>query len=409
MENEIISKVKSVASIKEVIEDFIPLKRSGSNYVCCCPFHEEKTPSFYVNVKKNTFTCYGADHSHGDVFTFIQLYKKCSFTEAVKYLADRYGIETTPVRKSYTEEERSAFRARKRMLYTAHFMADSFSRCLYGASGSEALEYLKFKRQFNDESIKEFSLGFSSNCNFNHCKEAREHGYGKKDLQNIRVIRDDKDGKSVDVFSGRVVFPIQNEDGDIVAFAGRSFQNNLKNNTAKYINSATSDIYSKSSTLYGLYQAKEAIVREKNVIVVEGYCDVISMHQKGIKNVVASCGTAFTQEHAKLLRRFLPSTDGKRTVTLMFDGDKAGCEANIKAGKTLLSLGFDVNVIPLPSTKDADDFARENSIDAINEYMERNTIPFLRFFANVLKNSVSDDKSEKNAILNDILEILEKL
>lgn len=416
MEKEIIDRIKSAAQITEVVQKYVDIHRKGSSYIGLCPFHDDKKPSFSVSPQKNICHCFSCGQG-GDPVKFIELIEKTDYIGALTKLAEFYGIDTnSSYRPELTDGELAALKHRKRMHYTLDWLTQSFIDVLHSEKyGTEAMAYLKEKRGFTDEMIKTYRLGFSSTLNFYHVMNARDAQYGAKDLDDIKAIKvDPKSGKNIDFFTGRAIFPIENEKGEVVAFAGRS----IDNQEPKYLNSANHELFNKSSILYGLPQAKQAIQEQKNVFIVEGYCDVVSLHQKGVKNVVGTCGTALNDDqHVKLLRRFVPVNDltGQRTVTLMLDGDNAGLSGNIMAGKILLKAGFDVRIVKLPSDcKDPDDLCKTRTAQEVQEYITSNTQLFLKFYANYIKETFfadadADADKDRVEVLESILKILEKL
>lgn len=412
MEKEIEEKILATAEICDVVSKYVDLKRIGRNYKCLCPFHDDHHPSMDVIPSKNFCYCHVCNKG-GNPVNFIKAIENTDYIGALNKLAEFYNIDTKSYsqKKDLTEDEIADLKHKKRMHYTLNWLTQSFSDVLYDEKkGAIALSYLKDKRCFSDDTIKTFNLGFSSFLNFYHVMTARNSFYGAKDLDDIKAIKIDNEGKNIDFFSGRVIFPIHNDKGEIVAFAGRA----LNDEKPKYINTADYELYEKKNILFGLYHAKTSIQDKRNVYITEGYCDVISMYQKGIHNVVATCGTAFNDsKYISLLKRYVPSTDGQRTVTLMFDGDSAGNMANINAGKILLKNGFDVRIVLLPNGEDPDSFARTHTTNEIQNYLTANSQLFLKFYTNYIKDkfysdAVIKDTDRLNA-LNDILLILEKI
>lgn len=412
MEKEIEEKILATAEIYDVVSKYVDIKRVGSAYKCLCPFHDDHHPSMDVVVKKNFCYCHVCNQG-GSPVNFIKKIENTNYVGALQKLAEIYNIDTNSYTKKrdLTEEDIAIFKHHKRMHFTLDWLTSSFSDVLHDEKkGAKALAYLMEQRGFSDEVIESFNLGYSADLNFFHVMTARDSYFFAKDLDDVKAIKVDKNGKNIDFFSGRVIFPIHNDKGDVVAFAGRT----MGDDKPKYLNSADYELYEKKNVLYGLFHAKDAIQNEHNVFITEGYCDVISMHQKGIYNVVATCGTAFNEgNYISLLRRYVPVVDGLRKVTLMYDADNAGRNANIKAGKILLKNGFDVRIVILPPGEDPDSFARSRSSEQIREYIKENTQQFLSFYARFLKekfysgNEVSD--RDRVEALDDILMILEKM
>lgn len=408
MEKEIVEQIKNTAKIKDVVEQFFTIQKSGRNLRCVCPFHDDNNPSMYVYEKSNNVKCYGCGVNYPPV-EFLMQYKKMSYIQALQYLADMYGIDTqAPYRKpkkEFTENDRKLYRLKR----TAEALTESFVKCLHQKEGANALSYLKENRHFTDDTIERFNLGFSSTCNFHHLAELREHEYHytSQEVMNIGAARIGEDGKYYDMFTGKVVFPIQDVDGDVIGFAGRSL---AQNPSVKYFNGPNTELYKKSDVLYGLYQAKDAIRKEGNVYIVEGYCDVISMHQKGIRNVVGTCGTAFCDKMAEQLQRIVPTVGGQKTATLMLDGDKAGRNATIAAGMNLLEYGFNVRYVDLSCGEgkvDPDSFCQSHTLEEVKQFIENNSVLFLLHFAKHLMQFTQAD--EKKKVLEQVFLLLKDL
>ena len=412
MEKEIVEKILATAEIYDVVSKYVDIKRVGNSYKCLCPFHDDHNPSMDIVVKKNFCYCHVCNQG-GNPVNFIKRIENTDYLGALNKLAEIYNIDTNAYRKrqELSEEEISEKKRLKRMHYTLDWLTKSFMDVLKDEKmGAKAMAYLKEKRAFTEETIDKFQLGFSSNLNFYHVMTARESSYSAKDLDNIKAIKVGKDGKNFDIFSGRVIFPIHNENGEVVAFAGRT----MGDSKPKYLNTADYELYEKKNILFGLYQAKEAIYEEHNVYITEGYCDVISMYQKGIRNVVATAGTAFNEgRYISLLRKYVPVENGLRKVTLMFDADKAGTVANINAGKILMKNGFDVHIVLLPQGEDPDSFARSHSAEDVRQYLKDNSRLFLSFYASFIKQKFYSNPNltdrDRCDFLDDILLMLEKM
>ena len=402
MENEIIEKVKSTANIVDVVGRYLELVKDGRGYKCRCPFHDDHHPSMTVDPQKNFCYCFVCNEG-GNPIKFVEKYRKVGFIDAIKEIAEIYHIDTNDYRRprEMSMEEQHEYRAKRRMIFVADMLAKSFSNFLLTSSyAKKALDYLKNDRGFSDEMIERYRLGFSSELNYFHVKEMRSSYISAAELESIGgVYTDQMDGQVYDSFTNRVVFPIQNHKGEVVGFAGRSLGDKLP----KYKNTKNTAIYNKSGILYGLYQAKDEILAKGEVYITEGYCDVISMAQKGVGNVVASCGTAFTSEHASLLKTYC------KRVILMYDGDGAGMKANMAAGKMLLDTGFDVRIVVLPEGEDPDSFAISHTESELKEYLATNSKLFLLHLAERLKDHVDSDDAERNKVLSDVYYILQKV
>lgn len=386
-----IAKILDTADIVEVVSDFVSLRRRGANYIGLCPFHNEKTPSFSVSKAKGICHCFSCGKG-GSPVNFIMEHEQLSYYEALKYLAKKYHIEIKE--KELTDEERAAQSERESMLLVNEFACDTFENNLYNTSdGKEiGLSYL-YERGFSDNIIKKFKLGYSLDKNNELYNSAIAKGYNRKYLFDTGLCIDDKKGGGYDRFKGRVLFPVFNIAGKIIAFSGRT----LKADQAKYVNSPESIVYKKSNELYGLYQAKHAIVKKDKCFLVEGNADVVSMHQAGIDNTIASLGTALTSNQVRMIHRF---TDN---VTILYDGDSAGIKAALRAINLLLPEGLNIRILLLPDGEDPDSFSRKHSSSEFIEYIDHNEMDFIRFMKRMLLDEANDDPIKKAAVIGDVV------
>ena len=389
IDSQTIARVIAAADIVAVVGDYVSLKRAGVNFKACCPFHDEKTPSFVVSPAKGFYKCFGCGKG-GNAINFVMEHEKVSYPEAVKIVGRKFGIEV--VDKVLTEEETRQQSEREDLFALNNWALEYFKKYLYTDEG-QAVGYSYFNRQrgFRKDTIERFGLGFCPSMGNLMSEEALREGFKQETLVSSGLgILSERDGQMHDRFRERVIFPIHNIVGRIVGFGGRTLRTDK--NLAKYLNSPESIIYSKRHEIYGLYFAKTAIQKSGFVILVEGYADVISMHQSGIQNVVASSGTALTVEQIRLLRRFTPN------MTLMFDGDKAGVKAALKGVDLVLKEGLNVNIVLLPEEHDPDTFARSHSSEEVNRYIRDNSQNFLTFKTKLLMGEGTDPTLRADAI-----------
>ncbi len=386
-----IAKILDTADIVEVVSDFVSLRRRGANYIGLCPFHNEKTPSFSVSKAKGICHCFSCGKG-GSPVNFIMEHEQLSYYEALKYLAKKYHIEIKE--RELTDEERTAQTERESMLLINEFACSSFENNLYDTDdGKEiGLSYL-YERGFSDNIIKKFRLGYSLDKSSELFHEAIAKGYNKKYLFDTGLCIDDKRGGGYDRFKGRVLFPIFNVAGKIIAFSGRT----LKTDQAKYVNSPESIVYKKSNELYGLYQAKQSIVKNDKCFLVEGNADVVSMHQAGIDNTIASLGTALTPNQVRMIHRFTEN------VTVLYDGDSAGIKAALRAINLLLPEGLNIRILLLPDGEDPDSFSQKHSSSEFQEYIDNNEMDFIRFMKRMLLDNVKDDPIKRASIIGDVV------
>lgn len=386
-----VAKIIDAADIVEVVSDFVSLRRRGANYIGLCPFHNEKTPSFSVSKAKGICHCFSCGKG-GSPVNFIMEHEQLSYYEALKYLAKKYHIEV--VEKELTDEERAAQSEREGMLIVNEFACTHFEQNLFNTQDGQdiGMSYLN-ERGFNENIIKKFRLGYSMDNNNVLFNEAVSKGYNKQYLFDTGLCIDDKRGGGYDRFKGRIVFPIFNVAGKVIAFSART----LKNDQAKYVNSPESIIYKKSNELFGLYQAKQAIVKSNKCFLVEGNADVVSMHQAGIENTIASLGTALTANQVRMIHRFTEN------ITVIYDGDAAGIKAALRAINILLPEGLNIRILLLPDGDDPDSYSKKHSSSEFQEYIEKNEMDFIRFMKMMLLDNVKDDPIKRAAVIGDVV------
>ena len=396
IDRETIDRIYAAANIVDIVGDYVTLKRKGVNYEACCPFHQEKTPSFKVSPARGIYKCFGCGKS-GNAINFVMESENASYPEALRIIAKRYGIEVKEEAMSDEDIERN--NNRESMFALNAWAAEYFQRYMFNeAEGrSIALTYFSSARGFSDATIHKFGLGFCPSHNDRFSADARSAGYKEEFLLSTGLsIKRETDGALRDRFYDRVMFPIHNVSGRVVGFGGRTLRTDKK--VAKYQNSPESEIYNKRRELYGLFFAKKAIQQADNVVLVEGYADVISMHQAGVENVVASSGTSLTEEQIRLLGRFT------RNITLMFDGDAAGVKAALRGVDIILKEDMNVRIVLLPEEHDPDTFARAHTSDELRDYIAKNSQDFLAFKARLLLDEATDDPQLRTAAIKDMVE-----
>ena len=385
-----IERIKEAADIVDVVSEFVSLKRSGSNYKGLCPFHNDSNPSFYVSPSRGTCHCFTCGEG-GDSVGFIMKHEQMNYVEALRWLANRYGIEVKET--ELTDEQRKENTVREAMFVVNNWAAEYYSDILYNDVDGRAvgLQYFR-QRGFRDDIIRKFRLGFSPADKYAMPKKAKEKGYNLEIMEKASLCYKDSKGEMVDRFSGRAMFPWIGVSGNVVAFGGRVLDSRTKGVSQKYVNSSESPIYKKERELYGLFQAKKAIGSEDCVYMVEGYTDVISMHQCGIENVVANSGTALSKHQIHLLHRFTSN------IVLLYDGDAAGIKAALRGTDMLLSEGMNVKVLLLPDGDDPDSFAKKHNADYFKQYVEEHKTDFIEFKTRVLMEGQTDPYKRSEAI-----------
>ena len=396
-----VDRIYAAANIVDIIGDYVTLKKKGVNYQACCPFHNEKTPSFVVSPSKGVYKCFGCGKG-GNAVTFVMEHESISYPEALKIVAKRYGIEVEE--REQTEEDVRRNNDRESMFALNGWVAEYFSKYLVSNTEGRSIGYSYFaqKRGFTDATIRKFGLGFCSAKGDEMTKAALAAGYKEEFLLSTGLtLKRESDGRLYDRFRDRVMFPVHNISGRIVAFGGRTLRTDGK--VAKYQNSPESEIYSKTRELYGLYFAKKAIQQQEYAIMVEGYTDVISMHQAGVENVVASSGTSLTQDQIRLLNRFT------RNITIIYDGDSAGVKATLRGVDMILREGMNVRIVSLPPEHDPDSFARAHTADQVREYIHDREEDFLSFKAKMLLRDAGSDPIKRSAVIGDMVQSISQI
>ena len=392
-----IEKVFETARVEEVIGDFVQLKKSGSNYKGLSPFTEERTPSFMVSPAKQIWKDFSSGKG-GTVITFLMEHEQYSYPEAIKYIANKYNIEVEETER--TQEQISQDNEKESLFLVSDFAKNYFIKNLFEEEGKTvALSYLK-ERNFNDEIIQKFEIGYSVNAKDNFSKAAIHAGYKLNFLEKtgLTIV---KENENIDRFRGRVVFPIRSMSGRILGFGGRILGSSK--NIAKYINSPESLIYQKSKVLYGIFESKQSIVKNDNCFLVEGYTDVIKMHQCGISNVVASSGTALTENQIRLINRLT------KNITVVFDGDAAGSRAALRGIDLILEQGMNVKICNLPEGDDPDSFVSNKNLEEAQSYLNKNSKDFIVYKASLLLDDSENDPVKKAAVIRDMVESISKI
>ena len=401
IDRETVDRIYAAANIVDIVGDYVTLKRKGVNYVACCPFHNEKTPSFVVSPSKGVYKCFGCGKG-GNAVTFLMEHESLTYPEALKMVAKRYGIEVHE--KELSEEEVRRNDDRESMFALNGWAAEYFANYLRRESEgiSIGMSYFRQKRGLTDATIAKFGLGFCPAKGDRMTKDALAAGYKQEFLLSTGLsLVSDRNGSLYDRFRDRVIFPVHNISGRIVAFGGRTLRTDKQ--VAKYQNSPESEIYSKKCELYGLYFAKKAIQQQDYAILVEGYLDVISMHQAGIENVVASSGTSLTTEQIRLLGRFT------KNITVIYDGDPAGIHASLRGIDMILHEGMNVRVVLLPEPEDPDSFAQSHSAAEVRDYIADNEQDFLEFKARLLLKDAQGDPIRKAALIGDMVQSIAQI
>ncbi len=388
-----VDKIFDTARIVEVVEEFVSLKRRGVNYIGCCPFHNERTPSFIVSPAKNIYKCFGCGKA-GNAVNFIMEHEHLGYADALRYLAKKYGIPIEE--KEQTPEEKQQVDRRESLMVVSAYAARVFQDNLVNSREGIAIGMSYFKeRGFREDIIKSFELGYSLEMRDAFTKKALKDGYKEEFLVETGLSIKGDHGV-FDRFAGRVMFPIHSLAGKVIAFGGRVLKTDKK--TAKYLNSPESDIYHKSRVLYGIFQAKKSILQNDKCFLVEGYTDVLSMHQAGIENVVASSGTALTVEQIQLVKRFTPN------ITVLYDGDTAGIKASLRGIDLILQEDMNVKVLLLPDGEDPDSFSRTRSASELETYIRGNETDFITFKARLLLDDAKGDPIKRSQLITDVVQ-----
>ncbi|MHC5354392.1 DNA primase [Myroides sp. LJL115] len=395
-----IDAVFDAARVEEVIGDFVTLKKAGSNFTGLSPFVNEKTPSFMVSPVKQIWKDFSSGKG-GNVISFLMEHEHFSYPEAIRYLAKKYNIEVEETQQS--EQDKQQTNEMESMFVVSEYAKKYFQETLTNSEQGKAIGLSYFKeRGFTDKTIQEFGLGYCLDSWDAFTTQALAKGYSLEYLQKtgLTIVKEDS-GRKFDRFKGRVMFPITSMSGRVLGFGARILTNDKK--SAKYLNSPESDIYHKSKVLYGISQAKSQIAKQDNCYIVEGYTDVIQMHQSGITNVVASSGTALTPDQIRLVSRL------SKNITMLFDGDQAGIRASMRGVDLILEAGMNVRVCPLPANEDPDSFAKKHTKEQLERYFEEHSTDFIRYKANVLMEQVKDDPIKKADLIRDMVLSISKI
>lgn len=394
IKKEVIEKVIDTARVEEVVGDFVDLKKRGTSLIGNCPFHNEKTPSFHVSVSKGIYKCFGCG-AGGDALKFVMEIEKYSYPEAIRYLANKYNIEVEEVERT---PDQMAMQDKRESLYILSKWANKFfTEKLWESEEGRSIGLSYFKeRGYREDIIKKFELGYSPDSWDALVKAAQEAGFLKEYLRDIGLAVERDDGSQYDRFRGRVIFPIFNLTGRPIGFGGRT----LKTDKAvpKYVNSPESDIYHKSDVLYGLNFAKKAISDNDVCYLVEGYADVLSMHQAGVENVVSSSGTSLTSGQIKLIARYT------KNVVILYDGDAAGIKASLRGTDMLLEEGLNVKVLLFPDGHDPDSYVQKHGSTTFREYIDKHPEDFVFFKTNILLKDSGDDPIKRAEVIRDVVE-----
>ncbi len=392
---ETINQIIETARIEDVVGEFVTLRKRGSNLIGICPFHKEKTPSFNVNPARNIFKCFGCGKA-GDAVRFIMEHEHYSYPEALRYLAKKYGIKIEE--REQSPEELAAQNERERMFNINSFAQEYFSNIMMTSDEGQSVGLAYFhERGFRDAIINRFQLGYCPNSGSAFTEYAMQHGYDKDLL--IKVgLTGSYENRTYDRYQGRVIFPIHNLTGKVIGFGGRILTK--EKTKAKYVNSPESEIYNKSQTLYGIFFARNEISRLDNCILVEGYADVLSMHQAGIENVVASSGTSLTTEQIRMISRYT------KNITMLYDGDAAGIHAALRGTNMILEEGMNVRIVVLPPEDDPDSFVQNNPIEVVTKYLADNAKDFIGFKTNLLLKDAQNDPIKRASVIKDIVETI---
>ena len=397
IDQETIQRIMDAARIEEVIGDFVSLRKRGANHIGCCPFHNEKTPSFYVSPSKGIFKCFGCGEA-GDVVKFLMKHEHYTYPEALRWLAQKYNIEIQE--EEQTEEQKERQNERDALFHVSEFAQKYFADLLYNDEMGRAVGLSYFhSRGLSDEVIKNFGLGYCLDEWSNFTDHARKNGYSDAVLEKTGLtIFKEESKKAYDRFRGRVMFPIYSISGRVLGFSGRVLSSEKQ--AAKYVNSPDSDIYNKSRILYGLYQARTAISKANKCFLVEGNIDVISMHQSGVENTVASCGTSLTTEQIRLIKRYTPN------VTVLYDGDSAGIKAALRAVNLLFAEGMHVRCVLFPDGEDPDSYAQKYGSSALQDYLATHEDNFVIFKTRVLLDGVKNDPIRKAELVKETVDTI---
>lgn len=392
---ETVNRILDLAQVEEVVGDFVTLKRAGATYKACCPFHNEKTPSFVVSPSKGIYKCFGCGKS-GTAVGFVMEHESMTYVEALRYLAKKYNVEV--VEKEETAEDIAKRQRNESLTLVSEYAGKFFQDSLMTPEG-QTIGYQYFRsRGLEDATIRKYGLGWAPIDRSTFTNAAKAAGYKEEYLLDTGLCKKYDDGRVVDTFHDRVIFPIHSVSGRMIAFGGRTLKTDKT--IPKYVNSKETEIYVKSRSLYGIYFAKNEISRQDKCILVEGYLDVLSMHQLGITNVVASSGTSLTVDQIRLIRKFT------NNVTIIYDGDGAGIKAALRGIDLVLKEGMNVKVVLLPDGQDPDDFSRRHTLDQVLDHIARNEQDFINFKTDLLLGEAGNDPLKRANLINDIADTI---
>ena len=392
---ETVNRILDLAQVEEVVGDFVTLKRAGATYKACCPFHNEKTPSFVVSPSKGIYKCFGCGKS-GTAVGFVMEHESMTYVEALRYLARKYNVEV--VEKEETAEDIAKRQRNESLTLVSEYAGKFFQDSLMTPEG-QTIGYQYFRsRGLEDATIRKYGLGWAPIDRSTFTNAAKAAGYKEEYLLDTGLCKKYDDGRVVDTFHDRVIFPIHSVSGRMIAFGGRTLKTDKT--IPKYVNSKETEIYVKSRSLYGIYFAKNEISRQDKCILVEGYLDVLSMHQLGITNVVASSGTSLTVDQIRLIRKFT------NNVTIIYDGDGAGIKAALRGIDLVLKEGMNVKVVLLPDGQDPDDFARRHTLEQVQDHIARNEQDFINFKTDLLLGEAGNDPLKRANLINDIADTI---
>lgn len=387
-----VQKIFDTVQIVDIVSEFVTLKRRGVNYIGICPFHNEKTPSFIVSPAKGIYKCFGCG-AGGNAVNFIMNHEQLEYVDALKFIAKKYNIEVKETEQ--TEKQIQQKNKRESLMVVSSFAQKDFENNLFNTSEGKNIGLSYFKeRGFREDIIKKFQLGYCLNQRDGFTKSALNKGYKEEFLVETGLTIK-RESNLFDRFRGRVIFPIHGIAGRVIAFGGRTLQTDKK--IAKYLNSPESDIYHKSNVLYGIYQAKKSIIKQDRCFLVEGYTDVISFHQSGIENVVASSGTSLTTDQIRLIKRFT------NNITVIYDGDPAGIKASLRGIDLILEQEVNVKVLLLPEGEDPDSISKKMSAVELQNFIAENEMDFIHFKTNLLLDEIGDDPVQKARLIKDIV------
>lgn len=397
LSQQTISEVESRIEIEEVVSDFVSLKRRGQNLVACCPFHDEKTPSFSVSPGKGIYKCFGCGKG-GDAISFVMEIEGINYVEAIRYLAAKYGVEI--IEDTASDEDLQKQNERDSLFIVLNFAKEYFRKLLWEHESGMTIGLSYFKeRGFSHQVIKKFELGYALEQWDGLYQAARKEGYNPELLEKAGLIIK-KESRTYDRFRGRVIFPIHNVSGKVIAFGARVLKQDVQ---PKYLNSPETDIYHKSKILYGIHQAKQAIKQFNNCYLVEGYTDVISLHLSGVEHVVASSGTSLTTDQIKLIGRYTEN------ITVLFDGDTAGIKASLRGIDMILESGMNVRTVTFPNNEDPDSYSRKVGSGEFQRYLQENSTDFIVFKVNLYASEAANDPIRKSETIKEIVNSIAKI